>query len=65
MTLFFLFQPGKDLLDTVQSVPRQCNIGVFLILLPQIYWFFLMSKGCVKMLFPPPQKVEEESKKDK
>lgn len=31
------------------GLPIGCIIGILILFLPQIYWFFLMSKGAVKV----------------
>ncbi|XP_005186060.1 uncharacterized protein LOC101894046 isoform X1 [Musca domestica] len=34
------------------NLPIGCIFGILVLFLPQIYWFFLMSKGAIKVFFP-------------
>lgn len=41
---------GKDFVSAVFTLPRGCLISIAILLLPQIYWFFLMLSGATKVL---------------
>ncbi|XP_048482183.1 TLC domain-containing protein 3A [Plutella xylostella] len=56
--------------DSIASLPRGCKISICILLLPQLYWFYLMSRGAVKVLFETTpavadSKVEKEENKPK
>ncbi|CAG9126330.1 unnamed protein product [Plutella xylostella] len=56
--------------DSIASLPRGCKISICILLLPQLYWFYLMSRGAVKVLFETTpavndSKVEKEQNKPK
>lgn len=40
----------QDFLPAVLSLPRGCLISISILLLPQIYWFFVMLRGASKIL---------------
>ncbi|XP_028171403.1 uncharacterized protein LOC114360805 [Ostrinia furnacalis] len=40
-------------LEAVKSLPIGCKISICILLLPQLYWFYLMSSGAIKMLLAP------------
>ncbi|XP_063833275.1 uncharacterized protein LOC135082410 [Ostrinia nubilalis] len=40
-------------LEAVKSLPTGCKISICILLLPQLYWFYLMSSGAIKMLLAP------------
>lgn len=42
---------GLDILRVPMSIPVKCNLGCLLILLPQLYWFWLMLRGVVKAFY--------------
>ncbi|CAG9854401.1 unnamed protein product [Phyllotreta striolata] len=44
---------GKDFVSAVYSLPRGCLISIAILLLPQMYWFYLMVKGALKVLAGP------------
>ncbi|XP_022128939.2 TLC domain-containing protein 3A [Pieris rapae] len=37
--------------EAIKSLPTGCKISICILLLPQIYWFYLMSAGAVKLFF--------------
>ncbi|XP_075983387.1 ceramide synthase [Anticarsia gemmatalis] len=41
---------GLPYLEAIQSLPTGCKISICILLLPQLYWFYLMSMGALKML---------------
>ncbi|XP_063541609.1 uncharacterized protein LOC134750378 [Cydia strobilella] len=40
---------GMSYLQAVQSLPTGCKISILILLLPQLYWFYLMSAGALKV----------------
>ncbi|VVC91942.1 unnamed protein product [Leptidea sinapis] len=38
-------------LEAISSLPLGCKVSICILLLPQLYWFYLMSSGALKMLF--------------
>ncbi|CAH1640927.1 unnamed protein product [Spodoptera littoralis] len=42
---------GLSYVDAIRSLPTGCKISICILLLPQLYWFYLMSAGALKMLF--------------
>lgn len=45
---------GMSYFQAVQSLPTGCKISIMILLLPQLYWFYLMSAGALKVLRAPP-----------
>ncbi|KAJ8710990.1 hypothetical protein PYW07_008232 [Mythimna separata] len=41
---------GLSYIDAIKSLPTGCKISICILLLPQVYWFYLMSAGALKML---------------
>lgn len=41
---------GIPYLEAIKSLPTGCKISICILLLPQLYWFYLMSSGALKML---------------
>ncbi|XP_065364627.1 uncharacterized protein LOC135957759 [Calliphora vicina] len=39
--------------QAISGLPIGCIIGILILFLPQIYWFFLLIKGAIKVFFPP------------
>lgn len=39
-----------DFISAVHTLPRGCKISITILLLPQLYWFYLMVKGATKVL---------------
>ncbi|XP_013104752.1 uncharacterized protein LOC106085189 [Stomoxys calcitrans] len=39
-------------LQAIVGLPIGCIFGILVLFLPQLYWFFLMSKGAMKVFFP-------------
>ncbi|RVE49103.1 hypothetical protein evm_006224 [Chilo suppressalis] len=37
-------------LEAIKSLPTGCKVSICILLLPQLYWFYLMSAGAIKML---------------
>lgn len=35
--------------QAIKSLPTGCKISITILLLPQLYWFYLMSVGAVKV----------------
>ncbi|GLV36706.1 uncharacterized protein CBL_02459 [Carabus blaptoides fortunei] len=48
---------GLPYLEAIMTLPRGCKIGILILLLPQVYWFWLMLKGAAKVFCTskPPQ----------
>uniref|UniRef100_A0A1B0CSU3 TLC domain-containing protein n=1 Tax=Lutzomyia longipalpis TaxID=7200 RepID=A0A1B0CSU3_LUTLO len=48
----------------VASLPRGCKISICILFLPQIYWFYLILRGAIKVFFPqkmiPPKRNRGE-----
>ncbi|XP_019869258.2 TLC domain-containing protein 3A [Aethina tumida] len=44
---------GLDFISAIKSLPRGCLTGIAILLLPQIYWFWLMIRGAVKIMITP------------
>ncbi|XP_053617446.1 TLC domain-containing protein 3A [Plodia interpunctella] len=44
---------GVSYLEAIKSLPTGCKISICILLLPQLYWFYLMSAGAIKMLATP------------
>ncbi|XP_032526716.2 ceramide synthase [Danaus plexippus] len=42
---------GLPYLDAIATLPLGCKISICILLLPQLYWFYLMSAGAVKVFF--------------
>ncbi|CAH1110187.1 unnamed protein product [Psylliodes chrysocephalus] len=42
-----------DFISAVYTLPRGCLTSIAILLLPQIYWFYLMVKGAIKVLSGP------------
>uniref|UniRef100_A0A1B0A1X5 TLC domain-containing protein n=1 Tax=Glossina pallidipes TaxID=7398 RepID=A0A1B0A1X5_GLOPL len=38
--------------QAIYGLPAGCIIGILVLFLPQLYWFFLMLKGALKVFFP-------------
>uniref|UniRef100_A0A1A9W178 TLC domain-containing protein n=1 Tax=Glossina brevipalpis TaxID=37001 RepID=A0A1A9W178_9MUSC len=38
--------------QAICGLPMGCIIGILVLFLPQLYWFFLMFKGALKVFFP-------------
>lgn len=47
------------------GLPVGCIIGILILFLPQIYWFFLLIKGAIKVFFPPVKTSKKSSIEDK
>lgn len=43
---------GLSIWQAVSSLPRTCQIGTAILFLPQLYWFYLMVRGALKVFFP-------------
>lgn len=43
---------GLNMWQAVSSLPRTCQIGTAILFLPQLYWFYLMMRGALKVFFP-------------
>lgn len=41
---------GVSYLEAIKSLPTGCKVSICILLLPQLYWFYLMSSGALKML---------------
>ncbi|XP_035449014.1 TLC domain-containing protein 3A isoform X2 [Spodoptera frugiperda] len=48
---------GLSYVDAIRSLPTGCKISICILLLPQLYWFYLMSSGALKMLFGTDKKT--------
>ncbi|XP_063628919.1 uncharacterized protein LOC134800349 [Cydia splendana] len=46
---------GMSYLQAVQSLPTGCKISILILLLPQLYWFYLMSAGALKVFLAKPE----------
>ncbi|XP_067635983.1 ceramide synthase [Eurosta solidaginis] len=44
-----------SLCEAIATLPRGCIISILILFLPQLYWFFLMVKGALKVLLPAKQ----------
>lgn len=42
----------KPYFEAIMLLPRGCKIGIMILLLPQLYWFWLMIKGALKVFCP-------------
>ncbi|GBP71896.1 Protein FAM57B [Eumeta japonica] len=42
---------GKPYFEAIQTLPTGCKISISILLLPQLYWFYLMSVGACKVFF--------------
>lgn len=42
--------------QALTTLPRGCIISIMILFLPQLYWFFLMVKGALKVFLTPVQK---------
>jgi hypothetical protein len=42
---------GLSLEQVPLWIPLKCNIGCLVILLPQLYWLFLMVRGAAKVFY--------------
>ncbi|XP_045453947.1 TLC domain-containing protein 3A [Melitaea cinxia] len=40
---------GLSYIEAIKSLPTGCKISITILLLPQLYWFYLMSVGAVKV----------------
>ncbi|XP_034827927.1 ceramide synthase [Maniola hyperantus] len=50
---------GLSYLEAIRSLPTGCKISICILLVPQLYWFYLMSVGAVKVfLGKAPRKPE-------
>lgn len=49
--------------EAVSSLPLGCKVSICILLLPQIYWFYLMSAGAIKVFFPRGNNVPDNKKK--
>lgn len=43
---------NSSFIDSIATLPRGCIISVLILFLPQVYWFFLMLKGALKVFLP-------------
>ncbi|XP_004519249.1 protein FAM57B [Ceratitis capitata] len=43
--------------QAMTTLPRGCIISIMILFLPQLYWFFLMVKGAVKVFTAPKQQA--------
>lgn len=41
---------GLSYFEAIKSLPTGCKVSICILLLPQLYWFYLMSAGALKML---------------
>lgn len=53
---------GLTYAQAIQSLPTGCKISICILLLPQLYWFYLMSAGALKMLFRAGKPAELDGK---
>ena len=42
---------GVPFLSVPMVIPFKCNLGCLILLLPQIYWFYMIVRGIFKFLF--------------
>lgn len=56
---------NKPFMQSILELPKGCKIGILILFLPQIYWFYLMLKGAIKVFFPKSKKsiIEEHATK--
>ncbi|XP_055906157.1 uncharacterized protein LOC129941512 [Eupeodes corollae] len=47
---------NSTFIDSIATLPRGCIISVLILFLPQVYWFFLMLKGALKVFLPSKSK---------
>ncbi|CAH2052607.1 unnamed protein product, partial [Iphiclides podalirius] len=40
---------GLPYFEAIRSLPTGCKVSICILLLPQLYWFYLMSAGAVKV----------------
>ncbi|XP_063896692.1 ceramide synthase [Helicoverpa armigera] len=52
---------GLSYVDAIKSLPTGCKISICILLLPQLYWFYLMSAGALKMLVQRPRPAAADS----
>ncbi|XP_052739135.1 TLC domain-containing protein 3A isoform X2 [Bicyclus anynana] len=48
--LLYARAAGLSYADALRSLPAGCKLSIGALLLPQLYWFYLMSAGAVKVL---------------
>lgn len=48
---------NQSVLSAAFSLPLTCRLSILAVFLPQFYWFYLISKGAIKMFFPPKTKT--------
>ncbi|XP_053952001.1 ceramide synthase [Anastrepha ludens] len=53
---------NASLWQALTTLPTGCIISIMILFLPQLYWFFLMVKGALKVLLPPKQKAPATKK---
>ncbi|XP_041972261.1 TLC domain-containing protein 3A [Aricia agestis] len=46
---------GLGFWEALGTLPRGCLISMSILLLPQLYWFYLMSRGAIKIFFGKPR----------
>ncbi|CAH0549369.1 unnamed protein product [Brassicogethes aeneus] len=51
---------GLDFISTILSLPRGCQISIAILLLPQVYWFWLMLKGATKIVTNSGKKISQK-----
>ncbi|KAM7349985.1 ceramide synthase isoform 1-T2 [Cochliomyia hominivorax] len=51
--------------QAMSGLPIGCIIGILILFLPQLYWFFLLIKGAIKVFFPPSGKTNKSAANDK
>ncbi|XP_055384422.1 uncharacterized protein LOC129614035 [Condylostylus longicornis] len=53
---------NKSMSEAIMELPRGCQISIAILFFPQLYWFYLMLKGALKVFFPTSLKIETKSK---
>lgn len=46
---------NSSFIDSIATLPRGCIVSILILFVPQVYWFFLMLKGALKVFLPPPK----------
>ncbi|XP_037292778.1 uncharacterized protein LOC119188841 [Manduca sexta] len=47
--LMYSRELGLPYFEAIKSLPTGCKVSICILLLPQLYWFYLMSAGALKM----------------
>ncbi|XP_044763182.1 TLC domain-containing protein 3A [Coccinella septempunctata] len=47
--LLYAYSVDKGYLEAIYSLPRGCKISILILMLPQLYWFFLIVKGATQL----------------